>query len=107
MFRFSGNAKIYGENCNRQGTGSEIPQRFATFELNPTLSIYGIPFSVPILLSTQNQSNMQSLNSFAFAFDPSTLKDLIQQRVEKEIEKVKDDIEKKIKEKGEKFRTQI
>jgi hypothetical protein len=107
LFKLSVNGSIYGENSNRQGTGSDIPQRYMNFELTPTLSIYGLPFSLPILLSTQNQDNKQSINSFAFSFDPSSLKDLIQQRVEKEIGKVKDEIEQRVNEKGEKFRGQI
>lgn len=107
LFIFSGNGSIYGESSNRQGIGSDIPQRYMNFELTPTLSIYGVPFSLPILLSTQNQENKQSINSFAFAFDPSTLKELVQQRVEKEIGKVRDEIEQKVKDKGEKYRTEI
>ncbi|RPI13561.1 MAG: hypothetical protein EHM58_18210 [Ignavibacteriae bacterium] len=107
LFKFSGNGRIYGENSNMHGVGSDIPQRFMNFELTPTLSIYGVPFSLPILFSTQNRDSMQNMNSIAFQFDPSSLKDVVQSKVESEMEKYKDEIEQKIKDKGEKFREQI
>ncbi|RPI19877.1 MAG: hypothetical protein EHM58_00360 [Ignavibacteriae bacterium] len=107
LFKFGGEGRIYGENSNMEGIGSDIPQRYMNFELTPTLSIHGVPFSLPILLSTQNQDSMQNMNSVAFQFDPSSLKDIVQNKVESELEKYKDDIEQKIKDKGEKFRDEI
>lgn len=107
IFKLSGNGRIYGENSNMEGIGSDIPQRYMNFELTPTLSVYGIPFSLPILLSTQNRDSMQNINSAAFQFDPSSLKDIVQNKVEAELEKFRNDIEQKIKDKGEKFRNQI
>ncbi len=107
LFRFNGNAKIFGESSNMQGIGSELPQRYMNFELTPSLYIKNIPFSIPILFSTLNRDSLQNINSFAFTFDPATLKDIIRKKVEGEIEKVKDQIEQTVKEKSDSYRKQL
>jgi hypothetical protein len=106
-FQFSGSMKLYGETANRQGTNSEIPANYGTAELMPTLSIYGVPLSAAILLTTQGNNNLQSISSFAIGLDPSALSESIQQKKDKALEKAKDKIEQQIKEQGEKYRTQL
>jgi|GEM_PF-618879 len=106
-FQFYGGMSLEGLSSNRQGTGSDLPQRYANLTLTPSVAIYGIPFSTTVLLSTLGTSKMQNVNSFSLGFDPSMLKDMIQEKVEKEIEKAKDKIGQMVKEKSEKYKQDL
>lgn len=78
-FEFSLSSKIYGENSNRVATGSLIQSRYASWELTPTLSIYGIPFTSSIFLSSLNGASVGGLDNISFNLDFQALKDKITQ----------------------------
>jgi hypothetical protein len=100
---FSGSAKLETQTAHRQGYKSEIPERFTNLELYPVLSIFGIPFSSNVLLSTQQEAAKQSLNSFGLNFDFEKLKGDLQQRlsdkaserINSELAEMKKDLENK------------
>ena len=104
---FYGSSTLEGVNSNRKGTGSDLPQRYANLTLTPSIAFYGLPFSTSILLSTLGTSNMQNVNSYSIGFDPATLKDMIQKRVDNEIDKAKTQIEQKVKEKSDSYRKEL
>lgn len=106
-FQFYGSLNLEGLNSNRQGTGSELPQRYANLMLSPSLAIYNIPFTTNILLSTLGSNRMQNINSFSLGFDPKTLSGMIQDKVEKEIEKAKDMIEQQVKQQSDNMRKEL
>lgn len=83
-FVLNGTSKVYGQNANRISTYSEQPADFLRWELNPSVSIYNVPLSAALLLSTEQKSSKQNINNFAFNFDPNKL---IQQIKNKAIEK--------------------
>ena len=66
---FSGTARISGQIADRTGSYQLVPNNFARFEITPTLAIYGAPFSAWLLVSTENSTARQRLNSVAFGFD--------------------------------------
>lgn len=78
---FSGSTKLETQSARRQGYKAEVPVRFTNIELYPVLSIYGIPFSSNILLSTQQESAKQSINSFGLNFDFVEFKSKLKQRL--------------------------
>jgi hypothetical protein len=80
-FNFSGSAKIESQTDRREGYNSEVPLRFTNLELNPVLTIYGLPFSSNILLSTQQSSSRQKINSFSLNFDIQTFRNNLMKRV--------------------------
>jgi hypothetical protein len=80
-FNFSGSGKIESQTDRRDGYNSEVPQRFTNLELNPILTIYGLPFSSNILLSTQQVSTRQNINSFGLNFDIQTFRNNLMKRV--------------------------
>ena len=80
-FKFIGSYSITGQHSSRQATGSDIPKNFASFRLDPTLIVYGIPFTFNLYLDTKQASLKQNINSYAFLFDPKTLKDMVEQRI--------------------------
>ncbi|MCI0450598.1 MAG: hypothetical protein L0Y79_12600 [Chlorobi bacterium] len=86
MFAFD--SKIYGENANRSGTGSDKEPRYGYWEINPSLSIYGLPFSMPILLSSENLGSRQNINQVGLNLDVSVINDFIMERVEREKDKL-------------------
>ena len=80
---FSGSAKLSYDGGYKSLPFSEIPSNTFTAEVSPTLSIYGLPFTASLLYSTQQGSDRQSLNSFAFDFDIDKYKDQIKEKLEK------------------------
>jgi hypothetical protein len=66
---FSGSARIYGQTANRQGTYQATPADFARLELAPTLSLYGVPFTLNVFLSTEQSSVRQNINSVSLDLD--------------------------------------
>jgi len=87
-FMFSFSSKSYGETANRFGTGSDKEPRNGYLELTPSLGVYGIPFSTSILFSSENSGSRQSINSAGMKLDVSLIKEILQERFEKEKEKI-------------------
>lgn len=82
QFRFAG--ELYGETANRKGTGSDKKPGYGYASLTPSVSLYGIPFALNVLLSTENNSQRQSLNSISFIYDFNAAKDIAQSYAESE-----------------------
>lgn len=87
-FMFSFDSKLYGENANRSGTGSEKEPQYGYTELNPSLILYGLPFSAPLLFSSENSESRQNINTISLKLDASIIKDFIMEKVEREKEKL-------------------
>jgi len=104
---FSLDSRIYGENANRSGTGSDKKPRYGYWELSPRLGLFGIPFTMPILLSSENSASRQNINSMSINFDSETIKELIANRVEKEKERIVDELGKDITRLSEKEKIKI
>lgn len=85
---FSFSSTSYGETANRFGTGSDKEPRNGYLELTPSLSVYGIPFSTSLLFSSENSGSRQSMNSAGMRLDVSLIKEILQERFEKEKEKI-------------------
>lgn len=83
---FSGKTKLEMESANRKATNSEVPKNYSNLELNPMLTIFDVPFTSNILLSSQNEKTRQNINSFALNFDLSTLQNSLKERVSKKID---------------------
>src|SRR5688572_8344653 len=60
-FVFSGESRVTGQLSDRQGSLQEVPRNYARFELVPTVAIYGAPFSMSLLLSTENSAARQRI----------------------------------------------
>lgn len=84
-FLFSGNTKLNFDGGYKDLPFSELPKNIFTAELNPTVAIYGLPFTANVLLSTQQSSDRQSLNSFAFNFDLDSYKEQLKSKLEDKI----------------------
>lgn len=80
-FKFVGSYSLTGQHSNRQATGSDIPRNFSNLRFNPTLIVYGIPFTFNLYLDTKQSSLKQNINSYALLFDPMILKDMTEQKV--------------------------
>ncbi|MBZ0202730.1 MAG: hypothetical protein K8I03_06915 [Ignavibacteria bacterium] len=95
-FKFAFDSKLYGEQSNRSGTGSDKKPQYGYWEINPSLSAYGLPLSIPILLSTENSESRQNINMFGLNLDASVVKDFIMERIEKEKDKILEKTKKEI-----------
>lgn len=84
-FLFSGNAKLNFVAGYKDLPFSEMPKNVLTAELNPTIALYGIPFTANFIFSTQQGSDRQSLNSFSFNFDLNSYKEQLKSRLENKI----------------------
>ncbi|MHB8579578.1 MAG: hypothetical protein ACYDA4_06920 [Ignavibacteriaceae bacterium] len=80
-FLFSGNAKLSYTTGYKDLPFSEMPKNVLTAELNPSVAIYGLPFTANFLLSSQQGSDRQSINSAAFNFDINSYKEELKSRL--------------------------
>ena len=80
-FKFIGSYSIIGQHSSRVATGSNIPRNFSNLRFDPTLIIYGIPFTFNLYLDTKQASLKQNINSYALLFDPMILKDMVEQKI--------------------------
>ncbi|MFZ5948388.1 MAG: hypothetical protein ACOYU5_10545 [Stygiobacter sp.] len=83
---FSGDAKFTQISSSKPAQFSQLPLSYQTFEINPRLSIYDIPFGMNVYLSSLNNSNRQSLNSVSFILDLDRLKSNIKDRISNKIQ---------------------
>lgn len=77
-------AELFGETANRKGTGSDRKPTYGNLRLSPSLSFYGIPFGLNVLLSSENSSHLQNINSVSFFYDLDAAKEVVQNRIEAE-----------------------
>jgi len=86
MFAF--NSKLYGETANRSGTGSDKEPQFGYWEIDPSISLYGLPFSAPLLFSSENSGSRQNINTLNLSLDAQVIKDFVMEKVEREKDKL-------------------
>ena len=91
-FEFNMYSKTYGEFSSSRTLGNEQPRILGNIELVPTLKIYGVPFSMPVFLSSQGNPDKQRINTFGLMFD----KDHWRKKIESMINDEKDKITKRI-----------
>ncbi|TSA25950.1 MAG: hypothetical protein D4R68_08055 [Ignavibacteriales bacterium] len=87
-FKFYGDAKLTQITSSKPAQFSQLPLNYWTFEINPRLSIYDIPFGMNIYLSSLNNSNRQSLNSVSFMLDIDRLKSKIKDRISEKVKEI-------------------
>jgi hypothetical protein len=77
----SGSAKLETQAANREGYRSEVPEQFSNLEINPVITLFGLPFSSNMLISTQQQPAKQNINSFGLNFDIERIKGELKERL--------------------------
>jgi len=83
--QFHGNAEIAGYFANRPPMYSDYSANYGHLFLNPTLSIYDVPLTGTVLVSTQNSPLRQNMNVFNFSFDADAFKANLIARLQKAI----------------------
>jgi len=81
-FAFDG--ELFGETSNRRGSGSDRKPSFGYLQLSPSLSFYGIPFGLNVMLSSENSSGRQNINSLSFLYSVDAAREVIQNKIETE-----------------------
>jgi len=82
----TGGYRLYGQTANRQGSFSQRPADLWRMELNPTVSLYGVPLTVNLLLSSEQQGLQQEINAFSFTLNPDEVKRIVTARATKALE---------------------
>jgi hypothetical protein len=106
-FKFSGSTGIEFEGSDQPGRYSNLENVYGRFEVIPKVSFYDIPFGFNFFLATDQSEEKQNMNSFIFDFNPANVKDVIQQKVEDKVNSMREDLERRIQEKGERFRASL
>lgn len=83
-------SKLIVESSSRKGFLSQTPQRFLRWHIDPTLNIFGVPFGLNLIISTEENTKKSTLNRGAIAFSSNSpaLKFNLQQRIEERIEEI-------------------
>lgn len=71
--RFAGRFDIYGQAADRRGQFQEVPDDYVRADLRPTLLFYGVPFTLSVQGTTEQDAVRQNINSVAFELDYSKL----------------------------------
>lgn len=82
----TGGYRLYGQTANRQGSFSQRPADLWRMELNPTVSLYGVPLTVNLLLSSEQQGLQQNINAFSLMLNPDEIKRIVAQRASRALE---------------------
>lgn len=82
QFKFAG--ELFGETANRKGSGSDKKPGYGYASFTPSVSLYGIPFALNILLSTENSSQRQNINSVSLIYDFNVAREIAQSYAESE-----------------------
>ncbi|AFH49850.1 Hypothetical protein IALB_2145 [Ignavibacterium album JCM 16511] len=81
-FAFEG--ELSGETASRKGSGSDRKPSYGYVRLTPSVSLYGIPFGLNLLLSSENSSGRQNINSASFFYSVDAAKEVIENKIEEE-----------------------
>jgi len=72
--------QVHGSNVldglysNRQGTHSQVPEKFLRNDFQMTVQTFDIPFATSFFITTEQEDYMQRINNFRFYIDLVTLK---------------------------------
>jgi len=88
---FGGEFRLSGQLADRKGAFQETPDDFLRWEFSPSVGLYGVPFTLDVLLSTEQSDIRQRINSVSFSFDYKrmqavVLERILQRRQEEEVE---------------------
>jgi hypothetical protein len=100
-------ANIDIEAANKPGVYSELLKTYARLDLLPHISLFGVPFGANIFYTTDNSSDRQNMNNFAFEFDPNNLKEVVNYIVKKKMRNMQDEIERRVSKNGKESRETI
>ena len=82
---FAGNAKVSFDAGYKALPFSEITKNVLTAELNPSMIIYELPFTANFLISSQQGTERQSINSASFNIDFKSFKERMKTRLEDKV----------------------
>ncbi|MEM6806577.1 MAG: hypothetical protein AAF696_34575, partial [Bacteroidota bacterium] len=91
---FSGRIRLYGQLSNRISLFDDYDPSSLNAEIEPQISIKGIPFGGRIFLSTQKNSLRYDLNTASLQFDSQRFKQLLQQKFLEKLGKYKHALDK-------------
>jgi len=94
-FEFLGSYSAEYQYSNMQGIGSEIPKNYLNLRFDPTLVVYGIPFSFSLFYSTQQQGALQNINSLALLLNLGYLRKVGEEKVKDKINEFENELENK------------
>ena len=85
---YSGYHKVHFETANRQRYGSEHPLTLFRWELQPTVSAYGVPLSMTLFYTTEDQQSGSNAGQFQFGLSLSSdqLEQTLRQRLQNEMD---------------------
>lgn len=89
--RLFGTSRISTQYADVRGAYQGLPAKFARWEFDPSIALWGIPFSSHLFLSSERDRFGESINTFNFNFSirSSDLQEYIRRRVEDRIESLR------------------
>lgn len=78
---FGGEARLSGQLADRKGAFQETPDDFVRWQFSPTVGLYGVPFTLDVLMSSEQSDVRQRINSISFSFDYRKMAGVILNRV--------------------------
>ncbi|BDQ02471.1 hypothetical protein [Ignavibacterium sp.] len=81
-FGFEG--ELSGETASRRGSGSDRKPSYGYLRFTPSVSLYGIPFGLNLLLSSENSAGRQNINSVSFFYSVDAAREAIENQIEAE-----------------------
>ncbi len=86
---YSGYHKLHFETVNRQRFGSGHPLTFMRWELQPTFGVYGVPLSMNLYYTTEDNNPGGNANRFQFGLSLSS--DQLEQTLRERLQREKDE----------------
>lgn len=65
-FEFEGRSQLSLESANQVGILSQTPQNKARWQIDPTIKLFGVPFGMSFLITTEENTQKSDLNRGAF-----------------------------------------
>ena len=81
VFEFSGRSRLTGVSASPRAESSGLPERYLRWEFEPTASVYGLPISARVLLTTENDPSRHAMNSVEILFDVKAFQQNLRERV--------------------------
>lgn len=87
--QFHGYGEVTGYVSTRPENFSTMPPAYAQMYLNPTLTLFDVPISAQLMLSSQQHGYGQNINSFSVDFDGDRFKSVLIQKLTEMLQKNK------------------
>lgn len=86
--QFEGNASLNSQYSHAFSSDYTFQPTYVRFDAHPTLTLFDIPFSADVFVTTEQKNSVNTINNYVFKFDYNRFREKLVQKLLKETDQI-------------------